>query len=81
MEFLPLTDILQLMTENFVDEDCRKQCFDLASRINRTGEGPKKYDFMKFAILVFRGSVAQFIHPFLSWWLQNSRKGQETETG
>ena len=38
MNFLPLTDVLQQMTENFVDEDCRKQCFDMASRMNSTGK-------------------------------------------
>lgn len=38
MNFLPLTDVLQQMTENFVDEDCRKQCFDMASRMNSTGQ-------------------------------------------
>ena len=77
-----MTDILQLMTENFVDEDCRKQCFDLASRFNRTDQGPAKYDILKLIISVFSGSEVQFINPFHVFrWLRNSSKGGEIRIG
>ena len=32
MQFVPLTDVLDDMAGKFVDEECRKQCFDLTVR-------------------------------------------------